>query len=91
MAAIGAWLGPLLAVWTAIYGALAGGVLAIVVSLSKGYLKTAVGNLWRMVMHWRVHGLEPVPEFTLDQNRGPRLAYAIPIFIGLVVTLWRTS
>jgi hypothetical protein len=54
-------------------------------------LRTAVGNLWRMVMHWRVHGLEPVPELTLEQNRGPRLAYAIPIFIGLVVTLWRTS
>jgi prepilin peptidase CpaA len=91
MAAIGAWLGPMLAILTALYGAIAGGVLAIAVAVSKGYLKTAVGNLWRMAMHWRVNGLKPVPELTLDQNRGPRLAYAVPIFIGLVVTLWRTS
>lgn len=91
MAAIGAWLGPMLALLTALYGAIAGGVLAIAVALTKGYLKTAVGNLWRMAMHWRVNGLTPVPELALDQNRGPRLAYAVPIFIGLVVTLWRTS
>ena len=91
MAAIGAWLGPMLAVFTALYGAIAGGVMALVVALSAGYLKTALGNLWRMVMHWRVHGLEPVPELTLAGNRGPRLAYAVPIFVGLLVTLWRAS
>ena len=53
MAAIGAWLGPALALLTALYGAIAGGVLAIVVALSTGYLKTALSNLWRMLMHWR--------------------------------------
>lgn len=91
MAAIGAWLGPMLAVLTALYGAIAGGILAIVVALSKGYLKTALRNVWRLVMHWRVSGLKPVPELTLEQNQGPRLAYAVPIFIGLLVTLWRSS
>ena len=91
MAAIGAWLGPALALLTALHGAIAGGVLAIVVALSTGYMKTAVGNLWRMAMHWRMNGFEPVPELTLEQNRGPRLAYAVPIFVGLLVTLWRTS
>jgi len=91
MAAIGAWLGPALAILTALYGAIAGGVLAIAVALSSGYLKTAFANLRRMAMHWRVNGLEVVPELTLEHNKGPRLAYAVPIFIGLVVTLWRTS
>jgi hypothetical protein len=74
-----------------LYGAVAGGVLAVGVALSAGYLKTAFANLWRMVMYWRVHGLTAVPELTLDQHRGPRLAYAVPIFVGLLVTLWRTS
>ena len=37
------------------------------------------------------HGLEPVPELTLEHDQGPRLAYAVPIFIGLLVTLWRSS
>jgi len=91
MAAIGAWLGPALAVLTALHGAIAGGVLAIGVALSTGYLKTAFVNLRRMVLHWRVNGIEPVPELTLDHNKGPRLAYAVPIFIGLLVTLWRSS
>jgi prepilin peptidase CpaA len=91
MAAIGAWLGPMLAVLTALYGAVAGGVLAIGIALSRGYLKTAFSNLRRMIWHWRVNGLEPVPELTLEHNQGPRLAYALPIFIGLLVTLWRTA
>jgi prepilin peptidase CpaA len=91
MAAIGAWLGPGLALLTALYGAVAGGVLAVVVAFSAGYLKTAFVNLWRMVTYWRINGLSAVPELTLDQNRGPRLAYAVPIFVGLLVTLWRTS
>ena len=91
MAALGAWLGPTLALLTALYGAVAGGVLAIGVALSTGYLRTALSNLKRMAIHWRVNGLEPVPELTLEHNRGPRLAYAIPIFIGLLVTLWRSS
>jgi hypothetical protein len=29
-----------------------------------------------------------VPNFTLDSPKTPRLAYAIPIFAGTVMTLW---
>jgi prepilin peptidase CpaA len=89
MAAIGAWLGPGHALMTALYGAVAGGVLAIIVALASGYLKTALSNLWRLLMHWRVAGLKPMPDLTLEHNAGPRLAYAVPIFVGLLVTLWR--
>src|SRR5262245_11865341 len=74
MAALGAWLGWQSALFIAMYGAAAGGVLAIIVALSAGYLRQAISNLWRMLMHWRVAGLEPVPELTLDHARGPRLA-----------------
>ena len=32
--------------------------------------------------------LEAVPGLTLETSTSPRLPYAIPIFIGTVVTLW---
>ena len=54
MAAIGAWLGPGMALMTALYGAVAGGILAIGVALSHGYLRTALSNVWRLLTHWRI-------------------------------------
>lgn len=89
MAALGAWLGPGTVILVALYGAIAGGVLAIIVALANGYLKQAFSNVWRMLLHWRMVGLKPLPDLTLEGATGPRLAYAVPIFIGLLVTLWR--
>ena len=89
MAALAAWLGPLDAVWLAIFAAMAGGVFGVIVALFHGYLRQALANVWLMLMHWRVTGLQPVAGFTLLDTRAPRLAYAIPIMIGAVCTLWR--
>jgi hypothetical protein len=33
-------------------------------------------------------GIRPVPDFTLESAKSPRLAYAIPILAGTVYTLW---
>ena len=38
LGAIGAWLGPMNALWVGLYAGAAGGVLAIFVALTKGYL-----------------------------------------------------
>jgi prepilin peptidase CpaA len=89
LAALAAWLGPAESVWLAIFAAAAGGVLGLVVALAQGYLRTALSNLWLMLMHWRTQGLGPVPGLTLADASSPRLAYAIPITIGVVCTLWR--
>jgi len=89
LAALGAWLGPGETVWLAIYAAAAGGAVAVVVAASTGYLRTAASNMFLMVMHWRTQGATPVPGLTLADSKSPRLAYAIPISIGLVCTLWR--
>jgi prepilin peptidase CpaA len=89
LAALGAWLGPGESVWVAMFAAMSGGVLGLVVALARGYLATAVANVWLMLMHWRTQGLGPVPGVTLNDSKSPRLAYAIPIAIGLVCTLWR--
>ena len=63
--------------------------MALVVALSTGHIRTVFRNLGTMLLFWYVAGPRPVPEQTLDRSRSPRLAYAIPIFVGTVITLWR--
>ena len=88
LAALGAWLGPGAAMWVALFSLLAGGVLGLVVALSYGYLTQALANILWMFQFWRSEGPRPVPEVTLATHKGPRLAYAVPVFAGLMVTLW---
>ena len=88
LAALGAWLGPGQAIWLALFSALAGGPLALIVALSKGYLGRAFSNVWGLMMFWRVAGLRPHPALTLESSGVPRLPYALPIAAGLVMTLW---
>ena len=88
LAAIGAWLGPGPVFTTALATSVAGGVLGVAVALGHGYLRKAIANLWLLLTHWRVTGIRPVTTVTLESARGPRLAYAFPIAIGTVVTLW---
>lgn len=89
LAALGAWLGPSLALWTGLYTAIAGGALALVVALSHGYLRKAFQNIFVVLTHWRVIGVRPIASLSLEQAEGPRLAYAVPIALGLLVALWR--
>lgn len=88
LAALGAWLGPMPAVWLALYTALAGGPLALIVAFSRGYAKKALSNIWGLIAFWRIAGLKPHPGITLDTPGTPRLPYALPIAAGLVLTLW---
>ena len=88
LAALGAWVGPATAVWIALYAGIAGGVLAVVVSLYGGGLTRVLSNVWGLLMFWRVMGVRPHPELTLRTGQGPRLPYAFPITAGAVVVLW---
>jgi prepilin peptidase CpaA len=89
LAALSAWLGPVDAIYLAVFASMAGGVVGIAVALYHGYLRQAIANVWVMLMQWRLKGLGPVPGLTLKDNRAPKLAFAIPITIGAVCTLWR--
>ena len=88
LAALGAWLGPRDVVYVALYGAIAGGVFAVVLASSQGYLRTALRNLYALVTFWRVAGVRPMEGLTLDAAPGPRLVYTLPMSAGLAVTLW---
>jgi prepilin peptidase CpaA len=88
LAALGAWLGPKDALMLALYAGVAGGVLAIVVGLARGYLRQAFVNIRLLLTHWSVVGIRPLDELTLSHSAAPKLAYALPIFVGVVVTVW---
>jgi len=79
VAALGAWLGPALTIWMAMYTGVAGGVVALVVALSRGYLKQALANI------------RAVKVASLAESREPGLAYAPPILVGTAVALWLHS
>lgn len=88
LGALGAWLGPGAVVWVGLFSGIAGGVMGLIVAAFFGYLPKALANVGSLVMYWRIMGPRPAPELTLSTHRGPRLAYAVPMFAGLVVALW---
>ena len=73
MAALGAWIGPAPIVWTALYGAVAGGVMAIVVGAARGYLRQAFSNIGGLLLLWSTQGMRRMPALTLEHGHGPRL------------------
>ena len=89
VAAIGAWLGPMQAVWVVLFASIAGGILAVGVALAHGYLGTAFANLRNLLWQWALVGPRPVAGLDLETSPGPRLAYAVPIFIGTAAAIWR--
>jgi prepilin peptidase CpaA len=88
VAALGAWLGPMGAVYVAIWAAIAGGLFALVVAIRHRYLGEAVRNVAALVGVWSTTGPSPVAGMTLKDSAGPRLAYAVPIGVAALVTLW---
>jgi prepilin peptidase CpaA len=89
LAALGAWLGPSSALPLAVYTSIAGGVLGLGVAATRGYLTQTVRNLRTLLTFWWLAGPRPLASVSLDaQATTPRLAYAIPISIGTMVTLW---
>jgi prepilin peptidase CpaA len=88
LAAFGAWLGPALVFWVAVYGAIAGGVLGLLLVLWRGRLRTTIVNMWGIVTHWHLAGLKPHPVVRLDNPDALRMPYALPIALGALATLW---
>jgi prepilin peptidase CpaA len=89
LAAFGAWLGPEGAFHAALWAALLGGAVAVVVGVARGYLWRALQNLGVALAVWRAIGPSTVPGLTLRDSEGPRLAYAFPIAAGALAALWQ--
>lgn len=88
MAALGAWVGWYPIIYIALYGSIAGGVLGLLVAVARGYLAQAITNIRALLAYWWVAGVRPLPALTLESTTALRLPYAVPIAVGVVVTLW---
>jgi prepilin peptidase CpaA len=88
VAALGTWLGWSDTVWLALFTGAAGGVLALVAAAWTGYFRQALRNVSLLLTHWRVSGLRPLPELTIHDAKGPKLAYGVAILAGAMVTIW---
>lgn len=82
--AIGAIQGPTFLLWTMLYMALAGGVLAIVVSVVRGDFLASLRRLWTGVS---LRVAAKVPMDIADAKPRARLPYAIPIALGSLISL----
>jgi prepilin peptidase CpaA len=88
LAAFGAWLGPVDTLHVALAAAIAGGVFAVLVACRRRYMAQAWTNVCCAFMQWRLTGFGRVDGLTVSDSPGPRLAYAVPMLVGLGVTLW---
>jgi prepilin peptidase CpaA len=88
LGAVGAWLGPMGALWSGLYSVFAGGVLALVVGARHRYLGRAFRNLWNLLWFWRLAGVQPMPGLTVTDSPGPRLAYGAAIAAGTAAAVW---
>jgi prepilin peptidase CpaA len=88
LAAFGAWLGPERVLWVAVYGAIAGGILALPLLVWRRRVGATVANMSSLILHFRIMGLKPHPTVTLDNPAALRMPYALPIALGALATLW---
>ena len=88
LAALGAWLGPKDALMLAAYASMAGGVIGVAIALRHGYLTKALTNVRELTRFWWTFGVRPMPGLTLERGDSPRLAFAVPMLMGTVITLW---
>ena len=82
LAAFGAWLGPVLVFWVAVYGAIAGGVLALVLVLWRRRLRATIANMWDIVTHWRLSGLKPHHHSVVSHHTRSHSVASAPSAIG---------
>jgi prepilin peptidase CpaA len=68
--------------------ALSGGVMAIVLALSRGRLQQTISNVGAIAAHHSHEGLQPHPELNLSNAETLRLPYALAIAGGSLLTLY---
>jgi len=82
--AFGALMGPQFLLWSLLYGALAGGVMAIIVALRKGVLQDTFKSLGTSLV---MRAVASAPMEIGDRAGEVQLPYAIALGAGAFVTL----
>jgi prepilin peptidase CpaA len=87
MAAVGAWIGPSQLLIAMIVTFLAGGVMAIVWSVSKGFAGELFSNTGSLVGSWK-GGIKPHNELNLDNPTARKMPYVPAIAIGVFLSFF---
>ena len=85
MAAIGAWIGPSPLLIAMILTFLAGGVMAIVWSVSKGFAGELFGNTGALVGSWK-GGVKPHSDLNLANPAARKMPYVPAIATGVLLS-----
>lgn len=88
LSALGAWTGPASLLSLTFYTAISGGIMALALVLWRRRLASTFRNLWLLLCHFRVAGLKPMAELSLENKGTLSLPYGVPIAAGAVLTLW---
>jgi len=83
--AIGAIQGPQFLLWTCVYMAISGGILAVALSVCRGDFLASLKRLWAGIF---LRMFAKVKVDVHDSQSVARLPYAVPIAIGSFVALW---
>lgn len=87
MAALCAMAGPAYTPQLLLATAISGGVLALVLALVRGRLRSTLRNVAVLTAHHGAAGLTPHPELNLYAPKALRLPYAVPIAAGCWLVL----
>jgi prepilin peptidase CpaA len=88
LAAFGAWVGPAQIVSIALAAAVIGAVMALVFVAVRRRLLQTLTNVFELVRFWYFAGIQPFSTLTVAEPGALRLAYAIPITAGALMTSW---
>jgi prepilin peptidase CpaA len=67
--------------------AVAGGMIALAISIYHGRLREALRNAAALVVHHQREGLKPHPELNVDSANANSLPFALPVAAGCLATL----
>jgi len=87
MTAVGCIAGLAVLPLVLISTAMAGGMLALGISVYKGRLRETLRNVVALMEHHGRQGLKPHPDLNLSNVRTHRLPFALPIAAGCLITL----
>jgi len=85
LAALGSLLGPADLLKTALAGAVAGGLMALVAAIWQRRLLATFRGIGGLISYWIAGGLRPSPELNLGSPAALKIPYAVPVAAGAVL------
>jgi len=91
MAALGACLGALAILQTALVASFAGAIYALIVATRLGLLRRTLRGAGRLLGGWLTHGPRANEELSLDNPETLKIPYALPIAAGALFIVFSAS